>query len=94
MIRVIEIHKILYVIERRCKMAKTRHVTPKGDKWQVIKGGSSRASSLHNTQTDAIKQATSTAKRNKEELSIHNKKGEIRDKRSYGNDPCPPIDKR
>lgn len=68
-------------------MPNTRHVTPKGDKWQNKKGGASRATSIHDTQREAIDAARSQARRNKEELVIHNRKGQIREKDSYGPDP-------
>lgn len=72
-------------------MAKTRHVTPhpKGG-WQVKVGGSSRASLRTSTQRDAIAKATPTARRNGEELFIHGRNGQIREKSSYGNDKYPP----
>ena len=72
-------------------MANTRHVTPRQDgRWQIIVGGSERASLCTDTQKEAIERATITAKRNKEELFIHGRNGLIRDKRSYGNDDYPP----
>lgn len=68
-------------------MANSRHVTPKDNQWQVKKAGSSRASSLHKTQAEAIATAREQARRNNEELVIHNRKGQIREKDSYGNNP-------
>jgi len=35
-----------------------------------------------------------TGKKQEAELVIHNKGGKISEKDSYGNDPCPPKDKK
>ena len=42
------------------------------------------------TQREAFERAREIAKNQGEEVSIHNKTGQIRAKHSYGNDPCPP----
>ncbi|MGO2117437.1 MAG: DUF2188 domain-containing protein [Fusobacterium sp.] len=68
----------------------SQHVTPKGEEWQVKKGGSSKATKLFDTQKSAIEYAKEIAKNQKTELCIHGKDGQIREKNSYGNDPCPP----
>lgn len=74
---------------------KNVHVTHRKDKtWAVISEGDKRASSLHNTQGDAIKAATPIARARQAELVIHNRENKIRDKDSYGNDPHPPIDQK
>ena len=56
----------------------------------VKKAGSSRASSVHETQADAIKAGTKIAQNQKTELYIHGRDGRIRERNSYGNDPHPP----
>ncbi len=68
-------------------------VGPQGDKWAVRRGGSTRASSLHDTQKQAEQQGRKTARREKTEFQLKNQKGQIREKDSYGNDPNPPKDK-
>jgi hypothetical protein pcarcW_19674 len=73
-------------------MSKEQHVTPKGPLWQVIGTGNTKATKLFNTQKEAIDYGREIAKNQKTELVIHNKKGQIRDKDSYGNDNCPPRD--
>ncbi len=73
-------------------MGKNQHVTPKGDFWQVIGAGNSKATKLFNTQKDAIDYGREIAKNQHSELVIHNPQGKIRDKDSYGNDNCPPKD--
>ena len=73
---------------------KDRHVVPQDGKWAVRISGSERASSVHDTQQDAIKAAIPGAKRDRTEVVIHGRDGKIRDKDSYGNDPYPPRDTR
>lgn len=69
---------------------RNQHVTPKKELWQVKGSGNSRATSIHQTQQQAIAAAKGIAKNQKSELFIHNRKGQIRDRNSYGNDPYPP----
>ncbi|GAB7005240.1 DUF2188 domain-containing protein [Nocardioides sp. AN3] len=67
------------------------HVTPRDDgRWTVTRSGASRASSIHDTQAEAIGAGRSTARREETELLIHGRDGQIRDRDSYGNDPFPP----
>ncbi len=77
-------------------MAKDRvHVTPhKSGDWQVKIGGNERASNVTSTQKDAIAIGKQKAIDMKTELVIHGRDGKIRDSDSYGNDPCPPKDKK
>jgi hypothetical protein len=69
---------------------KNIHVTPHGDKWAAQREGSSRASSLHDTQKAAEQKGRQTARKDKTEFYLHNKQGQIRKRDSYGNDPYPP----
>lgn len=72
-------------------MNKSYHVTPNKDgSWNVKGSGDQQASSKHETQGEAIEQATKLAKKNESELFIHDKDGKIRERNSYGNDPYPP----
>ena len=72
---------------------KNVHVTPHdGEGWQVIREGADRASSLHETQAAAVARAREIAQREGGELLIHGRDGRIRDRDSFGNDPCPPKD--
>ena len=66
-------------------------VHPKG--WAVKGEGNTKVTKITNTQKEAIDIAREIAKNQKSELIIQNKKGKIRSKDSYGNDPCPPKDK-
>jgi hypothetical protein len=70
------------------------HVVPDpGKGWNVKREGASRASRHCQTQGEAIQACRNIAQRERTELSIHGKDGKIRQKDSYGNDPCPPKDK-
>jgi len=76
-------------------MAKSRiHVVPHDGNWAVRQEGASRASSVHRTQADAIEQGRDQARTDRTELVIHDRQGQIRDSDSYGNDSCPPKDKK
>ena len=72
-------------------MAKrNQHVVPYRGRWAVRGAGSQRATSIHETQRDAIRSARDTAIRQGTEVVIHRPNGKIRDRNSYGNDPYPP----
>lgn len=76
-------------------MGKNIHVTHRQDgSWAVIGEGDERASSLHETQGEAIETGRSIAENNRAELVIHDRENRIRDKDSFGNDPCPPRDRK
>ncbi len=69
---------------------KNYDVSPNGKKWQVKQHGNYRASKIFKTQKEAIKYGKKRAKNAKGELYIKNRKGQIRNANSYGNDPYPP----
>ena len=75
-------------------MGKNQHVVPHDSRWAVRGAGNSRVSSIHRTQGAAINSARRTARGERSEVVIHGRDGQIRDKDSYGNDPCPPKDKK
>lgn len=68
------------------------HVVPHNGKWATRTAGSTRVGGTYDTQSDAIDAGRGQAQRNRLELVIHRRNGEIRDKDSYGNDPNPPRD--
>ena len=71
------------------------HITHRKDgSWAVIGVNDERASSLHDTQADAIKAGTPLAQKNRSELVIHDRENKIRDKDSFGYDPNPPRDNK
>ena len=69
---------------------KNQHVVKVGDGWAVKGEGNTKATSLHRTQTEATKVAKSIAINQKSELLVHDEKGHISRRDSYGNDPYPP----
>ncbi|WP_058073363.1 DUF2188 domain-containing protein [Pseudomonas citronellolis] len=71
-------------------MSKNQHVVPHGDNWAVKGEGNSKATKEFDTQAEAIEHARRIAINQKSELFIHNEKGQIRERNSYGNDPYPP----
>ncbi len=75
-------------------MTNNQHVVPHNDQWAVRGENNKRATSLFDTQKEAIGAAKQIAVNNSSELFIHRRDGRIRDRDSYGNDPCPPKDRR
>ncbi len=74
-------------------MRNNQWVSPRDGKWAVHGEGNSRDTKLCNTQAQAVKRAIEIAKNKKSEVIIQGRNGRIRSKDSYGNDPCPPIDR-
>lgn len=69
---------------------KNIHVVPRNDRWVVRKEGSSRPSSVHTTQREAIEKAREAARNLSAELIIHRSDGRVGSRDSYSNDPLPP----
>lgn len=69
---------------------KNQHVVPHKNGWAVKGAGADKASSVHKTQKLAIEKAQSIAQKQKTELLVHGKNGQIRERNTYGNDPYPP----
>ena len=69
---------------------KNQHVVPHEDGWAVRGAGNSRATSVYQTQAEAIGEAREIARNQQSELLIHGENGRIRARDSYGNDPFPP----
>ena len=69
---------------------KNQHVVPHGGDWAVKGAGNHRATSVHNTQQEAVDAARRIAQNQSSELVIHRPDGRIRDKDSQGHDPFPP----
>ncbi len=70
------------------------HIVPSGADWAVKRPGTDRASSVHPTQSEASRRAHDMGRRDGSEVITHGRDGKIRESDSYGNDPCPPKDKR
>jgi hypothetical protein len=72
-------------------MGKNQWVSKRGDdKWAVKGEGNNKATSLHDTQSEAIKAARNIAINQKSELIIKGENNLIREKNSYGEDKSPP----
>ncbi|UUX35448.1 DUF2188 domain-containing protein [Fundicoccus culcitae] len=72
-------------------MGKNQHVTPNSNgTWNVKGEGNSKATAIFDTQKKAIDRATKISINQQSELIIHDRKGKIRERNSYGNDPHPP----
>lgn len=71
------------------------HVVTHPDRgWATRTPGSERVGGTYSSQADAIAAGRKQAERNRSELVIHGRDGKIRDKDSFGNDPCPPKDRK
>jgi len=73
---------------------RNQHVVPHPKGWAVKGEGNKKPTKVVKTQKEAITIAKKIAKNQNSEVIIHNKKGKIRDKDSYGKDPFPPKDKK
>ena len=71
-----------------------KHVIYDDGVWKIKGEGSERSSGNFDTQKEAVARAREIAINQKCEVVIHGRDGKIRDKDSYGNDPCPPRDKK
>ena len=69
---------------------KNQHVVTHEGGWAVKGAGNSRATSVHETQAQAIEAARNIARNQESELLIHGRNGQIRERDSFGNDPFPP----
>lgn len=73
---------------------KNIHTVPCGNKWANKKSGVATPISTHNTKANALGKGASVAKQSGAEHVIHGRNGRIQNKNSYGNDPCPPKDRK
>jgi hypothetical protein len=72
-------------------MGKNQHITPHpGGGWQVKGTGNTKATVITGTQKEAVDIGRNIARNQQSELLIHGRNGQIRERDSYGNDPCPP----
>ncbi|MEM1208789.1 MAG: DUF2188 domain-containing protein [Planctomycetota bacterium] len=69
---------------------KNYHAVPHPDGWAVKKEGSQRATSIHQTQQQAWDATRGHAKVSHGEAFLHSRKGQIRERNTYGPDPHPP----
>jgi hypothetical protein len=71
-------------------MSKNQHVVPNPRGWAVKGAGNQKATSVHETQREAIEFARQIAMNQGSELLIHGRNGQIRERNTYGKDPYPP----
>lgn len=69
-------------------------VSPHFEGWAVQREYSERASRVFPTKIEAETYGRGLARQNGVELFVQRSDGTIQDRRSYGNDPFPPRDKR
>ena len=73
---------------------KNQHVVKHPNGWAVKGAGNQKATAVTKTQAEAIKIAENIARNQQSDTKIHGTDGAIRAGNSYGNDPCPPKDKK
>lgn len=73
-------------------MGKNQHVVPHNGEWAVKGAGNIKATSIHDTQQQAIDAARAITQNQGSELIIHGRDGQIREKDSHGKDKYPPKD--
>jgi uncharacterized protein YdaT len=69
---------------------KNVHTVRHDNGWANVRPGSDRASSVHDTQAEAIERGREIAENAGVEHLIHGRNGQIRERNSYGNDNYPP----
>lgn len=73
---------------------KNQHVVKHSRGWAVKGAGNAKATKVTRTQKEAIVVAENIARNQKSDTKIHGLDGKIRAGNSYGNDPCPPKDRK
>lgn len=81
-------------MSKRATTKKNLHVIPNHGGWAVRGEGSSRVTSVHDTQREAIEAAREIARNQSSELVIHGRDGRVRERDSYSSDPLPPREPR
>jgi hypothetical protein len=78
-----------FIAENETMTGRNHHVVPHNGKWAVKGEGNRRATSIHDTQGEAADRARDIARRQKSEIPVLGRDGEIRSRDSYGHDPYP-----
>ena len=68
---------------KKTRKSNSHHVIPQNGKWVVRGTGNKRATSVHDTQAEAIKAASRIARTQHSEVIIHSRDGRIRQRASY-----------
>ena len=69
------------------------HVVRHAGSWATRREGASKVSGTFQTQGEAAKAGRDVARRDHTEVLVHGRDGRIRERESYGHDPCPPRDR-
>ncbi len=80
--------------DKKKPVVKNVHVVPNNQGWAIRSEGSSRASSRHETQREAVEVGRMIAKKNATTLVIHSRDGRVKTWDSYRRDPIPPREPR
>jgi hypothetical protein len=75
---------------KKGRAVKTLHVVPRAGRWVVRNEGSSRASSVHDTQREAVDAARNLARKEAVSLVVHGRDGRVKSRVSYRPGPPPP----
>ena len=72
------------------------HIVHNSDRggWDIKKPAANRVSAHCDTKDEALRIGRTMAKNQKAEMITHLMNGQIQNPNSYGNDPCPPKDKK
>ena len=72
------------------------HIVPNQERggWDAKRQNAERASKHFGTKQEAVDWSRNLAKKEGLEMIPHGKDGRIQNPNSYGNDPCPPRDKK
>ena len=73
---------------------KNQHVVKHEDGWAIRGASNSKVTKVTRTQAEAIERAEEIAQNQQSDTKIHGRDGRIRGGNSYGNDPCPPKDRK
>jgi uncharacterized protein YdaT len=76
--------------EELMSKGRNQHVVPRDSGWAVKPEGGQRASSVHETQREAIDRGREVSRNQQSELLVHGRDGRIRERDSHGRDPNPP----
>jgi hypothetical protein len=69
---------------------RNQRVVPHEGGWAVRGAGSQRATSIHDTQGEAVAAGREIARNQGSELFVHGRDGRIRERDTHGHDPYPP----
>ncbi|MBK6973133.1 MAG: DUF2188 domain-containing protein [Sterolibacteriaceae bacterium] len=70
------------------------HIVQRDNGWGTLREGGQRATQVFDTQAQAVQAGRQMARQGQSEILIHGQDGRIRARDSYGNDPCPPRDRK